>query len=153
DVVVDDTDKNNVTINFDFQGTFDNSPPGGEVMSDTENGLVRRWFNAWNVTFHAETYKYPEMKVYATYDGGEGPGGPPGGSGQCTWTIGSPSQGTVMSQSDMDPGANGVIRADNRDAEKFDVLQGIPTSESLYTNAFADNYLYKQEWAQMSGQT
>src|SRR5690606_6559122 len=69
DVVVDDTDKNNVTINFDFQGTFDNSPPGGEVMSDTENGLVRRWFNAWNVTFHAETYKYPEMKVYATYDG------------------------------------------------------------------------------------
>ncbi|MEI4926664.1 DUF5704 domain-containing protein, partial [Klebsiella pneumoniae] len=36
-------------------------------------------------------------------------------------------------------------------SEKFDVLQGIPTSESLYTNALADNYLFKHIWAKMSG--
>ncbi|MGV2887925.1 DUF5704 domain-containing protein [Paenibacillus taichungensis] len=150
-VEVDDSVKTNVVINFEWQGTFDNSPPGGQVMSDTESGLVRAWYNGWDVTFHGEIYKYPEMKVYANYDGTGG--GDPGGSGQCNWNIGPPSQGTAMRQSDMDPNANGVIRADNRDSEKFDVLQGIPTSESLFTNTFADNYLFKQEWAQMKGKT
>ncbi|SDM14426.1 Ig-like domain (group 2) [Paenibacillus sp. OK060] len=76
-----------------------------------------------------------------------------GGGGSCTPNIGPPSQGTTMNMSDLDPNANGVIKADNRDAEKFDVLKGIPTSESLYTNAFADNYLFKQAWAKMSGKT
>ncbi|WP_408895357.1 DUF5704 domain-containing protein [Paenibacillus taichungensis] len=76
-----------------------------------------------------------------------------GGGGSCTPNIGPPSQGTTMNMSDLDPNTNGVIKADNRDAEKFDVLKGIPTSESLYTNAFADNYLFKQAWAKMSGKT
>ncbi|MFE6078375.1 DUF5704 domain-containing protein [Paenibacillus sp. NPDC057886] len=89
-----------------------------------------------------------------TGGGGNQPEIPEGnGSGQCSWTIGSPSPGTVMRQSDMDPGANGVIRADDRDSEKFDVLKGIPTSESLYTNALADEYLFKQDWGKMSGKT
>ncbi|MGP3784013.1 DUF5704 domain-containing protein [Paenibacillus sp. 1A_MP2] len=86
--------------------------------------------------------------------GGNQPEIPEGnGSGQCSWTIGSPSPGTVMRQSDMDPGANGVIRADDRDSEKFDVLKGIPTTESLYTNTLADEYLFKQDWGKMSGKT
>ncbi|MCD1261263.1 hypothetical protein B5M42_020900 [Paenibacillus athensensis] len=51
----------------------------------------------------------------------------------------------------LDPLTSGVVKADNRGNEKFDVLQGIPTSESLYTNVFAFNYLYKQNWVQMSG--
>ncbi|MGC5776548.1 Ig-like domain-containing protein [Paenibacillus pabuli] len=76
-----------------------------------------------------------------------------GGGGSCSPTIGPPSQGTTMTMSDLDPNANGVIKADNRSAEKFDVLQGIPTSESLYTNAFADNYLFKQAWVKMTGKT
>ncbi|MFD0619032.1 DUF5704 domain-containing protein [Paenibacillus sp. GCM10027629] len=80
-----------------------------------------------------------------------GGGGKPGGSGQCTFTIGSPMQSSTVNLSDMDPNANGVIKADNRDSEKFDVLKGIPTSESLFTNAFADNYLFKHIWAKMSG--
>ncbi|WP_229758032.1 DUF5704 domain-containing protein, partial [Paenibacillus marchantiophytorum] len=58
-----------------------------------------------------------------------------------------------MPLSDLDPNANGVIRADSRDSEKFNVLQGIPTSEYLYTNTLADNYLFKQNWAQQSGKT
>jgi len=80
-------------------------------------------------------------------------GGNNGGGGSCTPNIGPPSQGTTMNMSDLDPNANGVIKADNRGAEKFDVLKGIPTSESLYTNAFADNYLFKQAWAKMTGKT
>ncbi|MCR8845231.1 DUF5704 domain-containing protein [Paenibacillus sp. SC116] len=144
-VVVNDSDKTNVVIDFEFQGTFDNSPPGGEVISDGKNGLVRAWFNGWNVTFHGEIYKYPEMKVYAAYSE------VPKGSGQCENSIGSPSQGTSMNRNDMDPNATGIIRADSRDAEQFDVSKGIPTSESLFTNAFADNYLFKQDWIQMKG--
>ncbi|WP_051650566.1 DUF5704 domain-containing protein [Lachnoclostridium phytofermentans] len=35
----------------------------------------------------------------------------------------------------------GVIAADERDNEEYDVLQGIPTTEKLYSNVFADNYL------------
>ncbi|RPK20367.1 hypothetical protein EDO6_06358 [Paenibacillus xylanexedens] len=82
-----------------------------------------------------------------------GPGGEEGngGGGGCTPTIGPPSAGTIMSMNDLDPNTNGVIKSDNRDNEIFNVLRGIPTSESLYTNAFADNYLFKQAWAKMSG--
>lgn len=82
-----------------------------------------------------------------------GPGGEDGngGGGGCTPTVGPPSAGTIMNMSDLDPNANGVIKSDNRDNETFNVLKGIPTSESLYTNTFADNYLFKQAWAKMSG--
>ncbi|WP_302476280.1 DUF5704 domain-containing protein [Paenibacillus sp. DCT19] len=76
-----------------------------------------------------------------------------GGGGACTPNIGPPSQGTTMNKSDLDPNARGAIKADNRDAERFDVLKGIPTSESLYTNAIADNYLFDQSWARMTGKT
>ncbi len=51
----------------------------------------------------------------------------------------------------MDPGATGVIRADQRGTEKFDVLKGIPTSESLYVNALSKAYLYRNEFVEISG--
>ncbi len=152
-VKIDDSNKPKVTLKFQFSATFDSSLPGHEIMSNDENGLVRRWFNAWDVTFHGEIYKYPEMKIYAKYDGPETPQNPGGGGGACTPNIGPPSQGTTMNKSDLDPNARGVIKADNRDAEQFDVLKGIPTSESLYTNAIADNYLFDQSWARMTGKT
>ncbi|HEX3028145.1 MAG TPA: DUF5704 domain-containing protein, partial [Clostridia bacterium] len=37
--------------------------------------------------------------------------------------------------------ATGIIKADNRGKEKFNVLKGIPSSENLYTNVFAKNLL------------
>ncbi|WP_189020995.1 hypothetical protein, partial [Paenibacillus marchantiophytorum] len=67
-----------------------------------------------------------------SYTGGCTPGNPactPSGTGDCPYIIGPPTQGTTMPLSDLDPNANGVIRADSRDSEKFNVLQGIPTSE------------------------
>ncbi|MCR8645156.1 DUF5704 domain-containing protein [Paenibacillus sp. N1-5-1-14] len=80
-------------------------------------------------------------------------GGPvdPDPSGSCKWVINSPSKSSTMPGGVTDPSATGVIKADSRGAEQFDVLQGIPTSESLYTNALGYNYLYKQMWDQMRG--
>ena len=83
--------------------------------------------------------------------GGNDNGGGDSGSARCTPTIGSPSPGTRVDRSDLDPNATGVIKSDNRGNETFNVLKGIPTSESLYTNAFADHYLFKQAWTKMSG--
>lgn len=83
--------------------------------------------------------------------GGDHGGGDSGSGGSCTPTIGAPNSGTTMHMSDLDPNATGVIKSDNRDNETFNVLKGIPTSESLYTNAFAHNYLFKQAWTKMSG--
>lgn len=84
-----------------------------------------------------------------TGGGDPGTGGPPN---TCGIQIGPARKGTVTSHTVMDPVATGVIKADNRDSEKFDVLDGIPTSESLYVNVFGLNYLYKNRWANMLGE-
>ena len=78
-------------------------------------------------------------------DGNCGGGG--GGNAVCT----GPVKGTVQRAQVMDPEATGVMQADPRGAERFDVLKGIPTSESLYVNASSKAYLYKNEFAEMSG--
>lgn len=84
--------------------------------------------------------------------GGGGDGGSGGPPNTCGIQIGAARKGTVTSHTVMDPVATGVIKADNRDSEKFDVLDGIPTSESLYVNVFGLNYLYKNQWANMTGE-
>lgn len=70
-----------------------------------------------------------------------------GGNAVCT----GPVKGTVRRAQVMDPAATGVIQADPRGVERFDVLKGIPTLESLYVNASSKAYLYKNEFADMSG--
>jgi hypothetical protein len=82
-------------------------------------------------------------------NGGVDPGGPPN---TCGIQIGTASKGIVSSHTVMDPVATGVVKADDRDSEKFDVLDGIPTSESLYVNVFGLNYLYQNQWANMTGE-
>lgn len=51
----------------------------------------------------------------------------------------------------MNPGAAAVIQADSRGAERFDVLQGIPTSESLYVQANAKAYLFRNQFTEIKG--
>lgn len=75
------------------------------------------------------------------------PTDPPDPSGSCT----VPEPGTKIPNKVMDPKARAVIKADNRGNEQFDVLLGIPTSEYLYANAFAHNYLFKNSFVQMTG--
>ena len=62
-----------------------------------------------------------------------------------------PAPGQSVSGKYMDPVVTARIRADARGSEQFDVLQGIPTSESLYGNVSARNYLYQDEFVQMTG--
>ncbi|SMF72289.1 hypothetical protein SAMN05661091_0836 [Paenibacillus uliginis N3/975] len=62
-----------------------------------------------------------------------------------------PKPGTVIPGKYMDPVATAVIKADQRGSEQFDVLQGIPTSESLYGNILARNYLYQNKFVNMTG--
>ncbi|MGN7358238.1 DUF5704 domain-containing protein [Paenibacillus sp. SAFN-054] len=65
----------------------------------------------------------------------------------CTTPAPAQSQTGKM----LDPGVSAVIKADARGSEQFDVLQGIPTSESLYGNAKAKEYLYQNTFTQMKG--
>ncbi|WP_337913522.1 DUF5704 domain-containing protein [Paenibacillus arenosi] len=80
------------------------------------------------------------------------PGGGNGSSGVCTISINTPSKGAVTAHTVMDPIATGLVKADNRDSEKFNVLDGIPTSESLFVNVFGLNYLFQNKWANMTGE-
>jgi hypothetical protein len=78
-------------------------------------------------------------------DPGEEPGNPSGG---CT----SPApSGNVIDVPLNDPAVSAVIKADSRGAERFNVLDGIPTTESLYGNVLAKSYLSKNKFVEMSG--
>lgn len=46
---------------------------------------------------------------------------------------------------------NAVIKADNRDAERFDVTKGIPSNESVYVNVITQEYQYHFESQIVSG--
>ena len=78
-------------------------------------------------------------------------GNPGGGTGQCKYTIAAPSSGSTVTGNKMNPDVTGMIKADNRGNEIFDVLRGIPTSENLYANVFANQYLFQHTFAKMSG--
>ncbi|MFB8378158.1 DUF5704 domain-containing protein [Paenibacillus taichungensis] len=66
-------------------------------------------------------------------------------------TCTRPEPGRVLEGKHMDPAATGVIKADSRGSELFDVLKGIPTSESLYGNVFSKDYLSQNKFVEMSG--
>ncbi|MBL0389439.1 hypothetical protein JJB07_22875 [Tumebacillus sp. ITR2] len=53
---------------------------------------------------------------------------------------------------DLNPNSSGKIGADPYPSEKFNVLQGIPTHESLYTQAGGKRYLYDYHYQQKTGQ-
>lgn len=56
-----------------------------------------------------------------------------------------------MAGEDFNPNASAVIKADSRGSERFDVADGIPTSESLYGNVTAKEYLYNYKYNKMVG--
>ena len=78
-------------------------------------------------------------------------GGTTGPPGKCQIQINSPNKGQTLSDQVMDPSVSGKLRADMRGNERFNVLMGIPTSEDLYANVLANEYLFKQQWANMRG--
>ncbi|WP_244905544.1 DUF5704 domain-containing protein [Paenibacillus physcomitrellae] len=98
-----------------------------------------------------------QLTTSTTVTVGEDPGNggnPPGGGepiGSCTYTVSSPARGMVSSGSALEPNASGVLKADSRGTEQFDVLRGIPTSESLYANVLGKSYLFQNKWVNMTG--
>lgn len=87
-----------------------------------------------------------------TGNGGEG-GNDSGNGGVvgCPVTISPPNKGALIESSAMDPSVRGVLKADDRGSEKFDVTRGIPTSEDLYANVMAKGYLFQHRWVNMTG--
>lgn len=138
--------------------TWSSSNPS--VATVDQSGMVTSKGTVGTTTITAHFYD-PDQNIDETgtstvtvKDCGSGGGGDDGGGGApgCTFVIGPPSKGTVISNSQLNPSASGMLRADNRGAEKFNVEQGIPTSESLYANVFGMNYLFSSKWANMTGQ-
>lgn len=81
--------------------------------------------------------------------GGGGSGGSGGGSGS-----GGSSGGSSNTVDYLTPiGQNGVIAADTRGAEKFDVSQGIPVTEDEYTCVISQRYLVKYTIKSNTGTT
>ncbi|MGG0821515.1 DUF5704 domain-containing protein, partial [Paenibacillus turicensis] len=98
--------------------------------------------SSYMYTIRAQSYRYPDrIRVYTTKGKGDTPKDP-----KCT-----EERGQEVSGKDLDPNVSAVILADQRGSEQFNVLQGIPTSESLYGNVFAKNYLYQNKFVQMTG--
>ncbi|WP_229106862.1 DUF5704 domain-containing protein [Paenibacillus sp. 1001270B_150601_E10] len=110
------------------------------------------------------TYKISDIAnitVYKDGDPGDGDPGDPGGgdpgenpnpgtpSGACE----NPRAGQNLSAKAMDPFVSAQILADhpNNSPYAFDVMQGIPTSEYLFTNAMARQYLFQNRFVEMSG--
>ncbi|MDP4097067.1 DUF5704 domain-containing protein [Paenibacillus sp. P96] len=62
-----------------------------------------------------------------------------------------PQSAAVKTGSLMNSSAVGKIKADARGSEKFEVAKGIPTSESLYGNVWAKEYLYNNKFEKFTG--
>lgn len=92
---------------------------------------------------------FPTYYLNLYYEGSGGTTNPPGGGGGgCT--LPSPS-GQVREAPLTPPDVSAVIRADTRGSERFNVLDGIPTSESLYGNVLSKSYLSKNKFVEMGG--
>lgn len=66
--------------------------------------------------------------------------------------VGIPDTTTSLSEELLEPCPSGVIKADTRGNEEFNVEEGIPTSESLYVNAFTPGYLSGYQYTQVKGE-
>lgn len=143
-------DKAAMTYYFDFKARYDVEED--EIYTKPGDlNLGIRYYNSWKIGVNGYVYKYPKMTVWAVEGDDPGDGGNPGGGNSCSFTVTGPTKGTVNNAAVMNPSANGVIRSDPRGNEEFDVLQGIPTSENLYANAFGMNYLFQNAFANQTG--
>lgn len=125
---------------YDHEGIKVPLPAGG-------NAAMMYYLNSNWFILTSYTYQYPDkMKIYYKEDDGGGSTNPPPEG--CTEP--SPS-GQVKEAPLTSPNVSAVIKADTRGNERFDVLDGIPTTESLYGNVLANSYLSKNKFVQMSG--
>ncbi|MEJ8304483.1 DUF5704 domain-containing protein [Saccharibacillus sacchari] len=96
------------------------------------------YYAAYKFAVTSYTYQYPDKYRVFIKDGPEEPS-----LGFCNVREGRTIEGD---DAGMQPTPSAMIKADQRDRETFDVLQGIPTSESLYGNVLTKNYLNQYEF-------
>lgn len=63
-----------------------------------------------------------------------------------------PDTSTSLEGELLEPCPYGVIKADNRGNEQYDIEEGIPTSESVYVNAFTPGYLSGYKYTKKEGE-
>ncbi len=97
-----------------------------------------------------DSYKY-DLIAYLKVTVGDGTA-PPGGVAGCTYTINPPNEVAAPETAFMEPGAQGHILADDpTNGIHFDATRGIPTSEHLYANTWAMNYLFQHTFGKQQG--
>lgn len=125
------------TAKYTYSGwkkSTNGSPSGGEMMTGTP----------WPLNPYEGGYDYYVNLYYE-------PVAPDTGHDTKPPNCTAPTQASVKSGEVLNPAASAVIKADTRGAERFNVLDGIPTSESLYGNVFGSSYLYQDKFVQMTG--
>lgn len=125
-----------------FKKSTTDKDPSGEVIKRDPDKL--------NYTGTHEKYTlymyYKKKETEPCKPGEPGCGSPPTSS-DCT----DPVPASSLDGRVMDPMVTAVIKADQRGSERFDVLLGIPTSESLYGNVNSHNYLFENKFVKKTG--
>lgn len=124
---------------------------GHKIDLPATGAAMMYYLSAFIYDMYSYTYKYPgKYKVY--YQEGPctencEPDEPEPGGVVCT----PPSPKGSMAGEDFNPNVSAMIKADSRGSERFDVLDGIPTTESLYGNVWTKDYLHKYGYQEMGG--
>lgn len=123
------------------------------IKGITGRTVIKAYFRDTTQLIDEQAIQELEVKDCSGGGGGgedeEEPGG--GLPNGCPVIISPPSRGAIIEARTMDPSVRGVLKADGRGAERFDVTQGIPTSEDLYANVLAKSYLFQHRWVNMTG--
>lgn len=121
---------------YDVKGAVIQGPVTKNISGNTYSGSIPISVNMGNSDKVVEI----SIKAYDKYDNEA--------SDKDTKTI---QVYTPIQNTNMNPNVSGVIRADNRGAETFEVTKGIPTSEDLYINVMAKQYLHSYEYSNITG--
>lgn len=127
----------------------------GNSITVTSSGLVQavsKGKSTLQVDWNKDGYKLrATMDIYVDEEPPPDGGGsdPTPGIGKCS----PPSKTSSIKNnaSTMIPNVTGTIRADDRDAEKFNVDLGIPTTESLFVNVLSKDYLNEYDFGKWEG--
>lgn len=129
------TQKHGPTRNKYYLRESDTSPMVNYGSKGPNAQAMIFYYAAYKFQMKSFTYQYPDSYWVYTEKGEPETGG---SIGFCNVREGRTIEGDAEG---MKPNPNAAIKADQRDREVFDVLQGIPTSESLYGNVLTKNYL------------
>lgn len=122
-------------------------------IASNGSSAMMYYFANYEFDIKSFTYRYPNIfEVYVKEGPATSPTPTPGPTpGNSSVNCTEPVPASVIPGEYLEPGVTAEIRADQRGNEQFDVLQGIPSSESLYGHTSTRDYLYKNNFVQMKG--